>query len=122
MRKVIMFLMFLMVLPLVHGQVDEFTITELNDKIDALPGTFITQCKAETTAGLNYIEDKVDARLELLPFFISVAAGLGVIAGYLTALVLQFYALGRMQKRINKTQKELLLTLKKLERNREGGI
>ena len=119
MKWSILLLLFVLV-PSALGVVDEFAQAGITEQINEMPAEFMAMCKAETTAGLDYIEKKVDSRLELFPVYIGVSAGLGVIAGYMVGSLLLFSLTRRVAKLQNKTSKELISQIKELKRLQGG--
>ena len=96
--------------------VDEFLEAESVDRIADLPGEFMAICKAETTAGLDYIETKIDARLESLPILIGLSAGIGVLAGLIMGTLFNMVMLKRLEMMRNKQIKKLTDSLREFNR------
>lgn len=123
MKQYLYLVVILLCSPLVLGAPegpDDFLGSDINDRLDALPGEFMGICKAETTAGLDYIELKVNSKLKLLPAYIGLSAGFGVLVGLLMGLLVQMVVLRKMLKRINKTQKDLTAEFKLYREAKNG--
>jgi len=111
MRLIIFVLIAMLVLPIVHG-LDQFEEYTLSEKINAMPDRIIDECRAEMDAGMVYIEDKVDARIEGIPFMVYVSSAVGTLIGVLLGIITFLVLTRRRYRRQIELMKELIMALR----------